>query len=230
MEAITFRGTLRDRIKKNGARATRREGFIPAVLYGGSSEPVAIKLERKESENIVRKLESFNIIADLILKNNGTEDKIKIVLKDIQMEPIKRNILHMDFYRIKMDEYVRITVPIHLVGESPGEEQGGILEHELREIEVQALPDKIPAFIEVDISKIEIGDVILVSDIKVSEGVEVVENPENTVLSVQAPKVEEEAEEEEAEAVAPLEDTGAEPKVISQEKAEERRKEKEDKS
>ncbi len=227
MEKIVFNSLVRDEVKKNGARATRRAGFIPGVLYGSGSKPIPIKLERDKAETILRHLESYNVIADLVLKKGSKKEKVKIVLKDIQMEPIKGNILHMDFCRIKMDEQIRMTVPVHLAGESPGEEQGGILEHEIREIELQALPDKMPDFIEVDISKLEIGDVILAQDIQLGEGIELVENPESTVLSIQAPRVSEEEEEEEGEEILPTGEESAEPKVISHEKAEERRREKE---
>jgi len=120
-----------------------------------------------------------------------------------------------------------MEVAIHLVGEAPGAEKGGILEQELREIEVQALPDKIPSMIAVDISKLEIGDAIAVKDVVLPEGVEIIEEGERTLVTVLAPKAEKAEETAAEEGAVEAAEAPAEPEVISEKEAAERRKEKE---
>jgi len=216
MKKIEFIGRLREKTGKGGARETRREGFIPAILYGPGYEPLPIKVERKSAEKIINQLRAHNVMGDLKI-SDGKEEKIKVILKDIQFDEITGEILHLDFYRVRMDKPVVMEVPINLVGESPGVEKGGILEHELREIEIEVLPANIPEKIDVDISNLDIGDSLLVKDIEVGEGIKILEDEEKVVVSILAPEV---AEEEEKE-----EEVEAEPEVISEEKVEERRKE-----
>ncbi len=216
MKKIEFIGRLREKTGKGGARQTRREGFIPAVLYGPGYEPLPIKVERKSTEKIINQLHAHNVMGDLKI-SDGKEEKIKVILKDIQFDEITGEILHLDFYRVRMDKPVVMEVPINLVGESPGVKKGGILEHELREIEIEVLPANIPEKIDIDISNLDIGDSLLVKDIEVGEGIKILEDEEKVVISILAPKVVEEEEKEE--------EVEAEPEVISEEKAEERRKE-----
>lgn len=216
MKKIEFIGRLREKTGKGGARKTRREGFIPAILYGPGYEPLPIKVERKSTEKIINQLHGHNVMGNLKI-SDGKEEKIKVILKDIQFDEITGGILHLDFYRVRMDKPVVMEVPINLVGESPGVEKGGILEHELREIEIEVLPANIPEKIDVDISNLDIGDSLLVKDIEVGEGIKILEDEEKVVVSILAPKVVEEEEKEE--------EVEAEPEVISEEKVEERRKE-----
>ena len=150
MDKIQFAAETRDGKGKGVARKLRTSGFIPGILYGAGHEPCPIRVEKRGAENIIRKLESRNVMADLLLKEGeGQPDAIKILVKDIQIDAIKGDVLHMDFYRIRMDQQVRMGVAIHLVGLAPGVEQGGILDQEIRELQIQALPDKIPSKIEV---------------------------------------------------------------------------------
>jgi large subunit ribosomal protein L25 len=234
MEELLFNAEIREGSGTGAARKTRGEGFIPGVLNGAGHKPCQIKLERKSTERIITHLESHNVMASLVLKGSGGEEKIRTVIKEIQMQPIKGNVLHLDFYRIRMDKPIRMQIPIHLTGDAPGLEKGGIMEHELRELEVQALPDRIPEMAEIDVSSMEIGDTFIVSDIKLADDVEIIDLPEKMIISIMAPKVVEEETEEEAaeeEVVAETaEGETAEPEVISHQKAEERRKEKEKQS
>jgi len=226
MDRIQFNAEEREGKGKGVARKLRASGFIPAVLYGPGYEPAILKVERKSAEDTIRKLESHNVMADVVIKKGEKQETVKTILKDIHIDPIRGDILHMDFYRIRMDQTVRMGVAVHLVGEAPGIEKGGILEQELREIQVQALPDRIPSMIEVDVSKLDIGDAILVKDISLPEGVSAIDDPEKVVVTVLAPKVEKvEVTEEGAE--VPVVETPAEPEVISEKEAAERRREKE---
>ncbi len=227
MDTIQFTAETREETGKGAARKLRVAGFIPGILYGAENEPCAIKVEKQSAENIIRKLESHNVMADLVLKKSkGKPETIKTLVKDIQIEPIKMDVLHLDFYRIRMDQTIRMGVAIHLAGEAPGVEKGGILKQELREIEIQALPNNIPANLVVDISKLEIGDVVTVKEIALPEGVEVIEEGEKTVVTILAPKAEK-VEETPVEGAVAAAEAPAEPEVISEKEAAERRREKE---
>ena len=233
MEELLFYAEVREGRGTGAARKIRAAGFIPGVLYGAAHSPCHIKLEKKTTEKIIRHLESHNVISTLILKHNGAEEKIKTLLKDIQIDPIRADVIHLDFYRIRMDKPIRMRVPIHLKGTAAGLEQGGILEHELRELEIQALPDRMPEQIEIDVSSMNIGDAIFVKDIKLADGLEIIDAPEKTIISLLAPKVvKEEVPEQEAagEVATEVKEEVAEPEVITQQKVEERRKEKEKES
>jgi large subunit ribosomal protein L25 len=230
MEELLFYAETREGKGTGAARKTRAAGFIPGILYGVGHDSCQIRLEKKSTEKIIRKLESHNVIASLVLKKDGNEEKIRTLLKDVQIQPVKGDVIHLDFYRIRMDKPIRMQVPIHLAGTAPGLEQGGIMEHDLRELEIQALPDRMPDKIEIDVSNMQIGDTVLVRDIRIAEDVEIIDEPEKTIISMLAPKVvKEEVEGEEAtgEAETAVKEETAEPEVISQQKAEERRKEKE---
>lgn len=232
MGELLFKAEKREGRGTGAARKIRAEGFIPGILYGAGHTPCQIKLEKKSTEKIIRHLESHNVMASLLLQQNGSEEKISTVIKDIQMQPIRGDVIHLDFYRIRMDKPIRMQIPIHLKGEAPGLEHGGIMEHELRELEVQALPGSMPEMAEIDISAMEIGDAVLVRDIKLAGDVEIIDAPEQAVISILAPKAAQEEPEEEAEEEVKEEaaEETAEPEVISHQKAEERRKEKESQS
>ncbi len=227
MDKIQFAAETRDGKGKGVARKLRTSGFIPGILYGAGHEPCPIRVEKRSAENIIRKLESHNVMADLMLKaGKDKADTIKTLVKDIQIDALSGDVLHMDFYRIRMDQQVRMGVSVHLVGLAPGVEQGGILDQEIRELQIQALPDKIPSKIEVDISGLSIGSSLTVKDIVLPEGVSAVEEAEKIVVAVLAPKAEKVEEEATAETAA-AEAGAAEPEVISEKEATERRREKE---
>ena len=220
MEKVVFNAEIREGKGKGVARKLRSKGYIPAILYGPDTEPVPLKLEKKSTEKIISHLSSHNIIAEMKIKRNGTEEKIQVVLKDIQTDPIKDNIIHLDFYNLSSERPIIMEIPVIIKGKSLGEEKGGILEQELREIKVEGLPKDIPESIEIDIKDLDFGHAILVKDIKMPEGVKILEDGDRVVVTVLKPS--ETVEEVKVEEVV------EEPKVISQEKVEERRKEKEE--
>lgn len=225
MANIQFEAEIREGTGKGAARKARAAGKIPGVLYGEGAVPVTLQVERKAAERIIRHMEARNVMADLVVQEGGKKQSaVKVLLKEIQSDPISGTPIHLDFYRIRMDRALAMDIPIRLLGSAAGVEKGGILEQELREIHIEALPDRIPEAIEVDISALEMRHSIFVKDLTIPDGVKVVEDMDRVVVSVLAPRVEEEAapaaEAETAEA--------AEPEVISEEKTEERRKKKEE--
>lgn len=224
MEQIKFQSEIRQAKKKGAARKIRQAGFVPGVLYGPPEQPVLLKVEKKSAEKTFRHLTGHNVMADLILKNNGETETIRTIVKEMQIDPLTGRILHLDFYRVRMDKPVVMEVSIHTTGENESVKQGGILDLELRELKVEALPRDIPEKIELDIAGLKIGDAVLVKDLKLPENVKVLEDVDRVVVSILAPRAEEEVAKP-AEEAAPV---AAEPEVISEEKAEERRKMKEE--
>lgn len=219
MERILFSAQIRECKGKGSARKLRTAGFIPGIVYGPDIEPIPIKLEKRKTEKIIKHLTSHNVMAEMELKKNGETENFTVILKDIQVDPIKDEILHLDFYKLSSGKAVIMEVPVIIKGKSIGETKGGILEQELREIKVEGLPSKIPEVIEVDISNLDFGHAILVKDLKIPEGVKILEDGNRVVITVLKPK--EIIEEKEVEEIE-------QPEVITHEKVEERRREKEE--
>ena len=205
---------LRQTGGKNDARRLRRTGLIPAVVYGAGQSPQPVAVDPKQMLRILHSEAGHNSIFDLSL--NGSATKVMIV--DWQSEPIKGSLLHVDLKRIAMDRVLRVSVPLVLVGEAPGvKAEGGILEHVLREIEVECLPADIPSHIDVDVSKLAFGEAIRVSDLPHDGKVKFLNDEDLTVAHVTSVKetvVETPAEGTEAAA------TTAEPEVIKKGKQE----------
>jgi len=147
---------------KNEARRLRVSGRIPAVVYGAKKDAVAVSVDPKQITRILHSKTGHNTIFDLKI---GSEEA-KAMIVDWQYEPIKSQLLHIDLKRIAMDVKIRVKVPIHLVGESPGvKASGGIMDQILREVEVECLPGDIPSHVDADVSKLEYGHVLRVSDL-----------------------------------------------------------------
>ncbi len=147
---------------KNDARRLRQSGLIPAVVYGAGQDSQPIAVDPKQMRRILNSEQGHNSIFDLSLDGNTA----KVMIVDWQYEPIKSALLHVDLKRIAMDKVLQVSVPILLKGEAPGVKVGGgILELLLREVEIECLPADIPGHIDVDVSKLEFGEVIRVSDL-----------------------------------------------------------------
>jgi len=225
MEEIQFLAEKRQEKGKGAARKLRQAGFIPGILYGPGEEPVPLQVEGKSATAVLRHLRGHNVMAELVLKDGGNkQEKIKTILKEVQKNVITGQLVHIDFYRLRMDRTVVMEIPVQLVGEAPGVHQGGILEQELREIKVEALPVNLPSSISVDISGLGIGHALLVKDLKLPETIKILEDPERVIVAILAP-VKEEVAPAEAVEEAPV---TTEPEVISEQQAEERRKMKEE--
>src|SRR5271169_3782446 len=199
---------------KNDARRIRKSGLIPAVLYGAGLEPLTIAVDPKQIRRILASDSGHNTIFDLAA--GGDSGKAMIV--DWQYEPIKGALLHVDLKRIAMDKLLRVSVPIALKGEAPGVKlQGGILEQMMREVEIECLPADIPANIEGDVSKLEFGQTIRVSDLPHSDKIKFITDANQAIAHVTAVKeIVEVAPVEGVEAAA----TTAEPEVIKKGKQE----------
>ena len=206
MEHLILETEIREEAGKGPARRLRREGCIPAVLYGLKQETVSLKVKEKDFEFILRS-GGENAVIDL--KGTGSGDSTSVVIKDRQFDHVWGKLRHIDFYRVSLTEKLSAEVPVVTIGESAGEKEGGTLEHILREVTVECLPDRIPENIEVDVTALEIGHSIHARELSAPEDVEIITEPDRVVISVIAPRVvEEEVAAEEA----------AEPELVGEKK------------
>jgi large subunit ribosomal protein L25 len=218
MEA-TLEAIRRDTFGRNNAGRLRREGKIPAVLYGGASregEPLAV-----DPKALMQILHSHSGVNTLIaLKLEGTGDT-RVLVKEYQLDPVSRKLIHADFYRIAMDKVLRVSVPVHLTGEAKGvKAQGGVVEFVNRDVLIECLPADIPEFITVDVTELMLHDGVRVRDLPTGGKWKPVTEGELLIVHVVAPKVEAEPAPAEAAAAAATPTTPAEPEVIKKGKVE----------
>jgi large subunit ribosomal protein L25 len=210
MERVTLGVEKREKSGKGGARSLRRSGIIPAILYkGGNSLPV--QLSGKELSRFISKTAGEQVIVNL----QFPDDTKQAIVKDYQIDPVMGNLLHVDFQEISATEAIRVMVHVVIKGEAIGVKRDkGVLQHGLREIEIECLPDKIPGHIDVDVTNIGLGQSIHVSDLKLAEGIKVLTDPDEVLATVIAVK-------EEVAAPAAVSAETVEPEVIKKGKKEE---------
>lgn len=186
MEQIQLDVQLRKKTGSNEVRKTRRQDFIPAVVYGAGQQPAAIQADRKIYERIARQHQGENVIFHLNLLDGGKKlSDYPAIVRDVQIHPVHDQILHIDFHRIDLTKEINVKVTIVARGEAIGvKRDSGTLEHHLWELEVVCLPTSIPHHIEVDISNLGIHDAIHVKDLKLPAGVSTAQDPESVVVSV----------------------------------------------
>ncbi len=187
---------------KSAARKLRKRGMIPAVFYGSRHAPVSISVSPDELVRALSTKKYRNTLLHLVCEGSEINGKMALV-KDIQRQPLSREMLHVDFIEVYSDVLVKALIPIHLTGNPQGVEQGGTLDQHIRELEIRCPADKIPEEVQIDATHLEIGDSIKVAELPLGQEIEVLAEPEWSVASVAAPRVLEEvkpAEEEEAAA------------------------------
>jgi large subunit ribosomal protein L25 len=209
MAEVTLEVERREKSGKEIARKLRAAGKVPAVLYGGHREPVSITVDRKSVSDLIQKSD-HGIRSVFLLKMAGTDQQRHAMIKDTQMHPISRRMTHIDFVRVVMDEVVRVTIPVHVTGTAAGVKAGGLLDFQVRDLHVECLPGAIPDSIDVDISGLEMHEYIRISDLKLPEGVKVLDDPERVVVGVTHAKAEAVVTPEVVEGAVP-----AEPEVIA---------------
>lgn len=184
----------RYRVGKGGARQVRREGNIPSILYGRETEPIPIVVNPNDLKEALSTEAGENTLLEIKIHGDGDEISKLALLRDIQFDFLTNKPIHLDFQEVLMKEKLHVTVPIRFVGIAAGVKNShGILEEILREIEIECLPKDIPNYFEVDVSELELGDSIHIGDLKISEDLTVLHEPDDTVVTVLAPRVEEEA-------------------------------------
>ena len=206
--------TVKKRLEVGGRRprSLRRSGRIPAVVYGGKGGSVPLSIDRVYLRKTVGTLYE-NQLLSLRTEDEGEKSSWMAIVKELQVDHLSDDLLHVDFKEVILGEKLTATVPLAAVGEAIGvTRDGGILEHILREIEVKCLPTRIPERLPVDVSSLAVGDSVHVSDIELEEGVEVLTDPEVLIFTVAAPRVEEEEVEEVEEEEAAVEGEAGEEK------------------
>lgn len=191
MNQISLDVQSKPKVSKNGNRRLRRAGRLPAVIYGGVGESVAITLDSVKFHkmlNTIKRSTVFNLEID------GT--KTQTMIREWQRDPVAhRSILHVDFYRIQADKAVDVEVPVHAVGLAAGTKLGGVLETQLRRVLIRCLPLEVPEAFEIDVSALEIGDSLHVSDLSVPENTEILSDKDQPLFNVAGRMAEEEVEE-----------------------------------
>lgn len=190
MKIVPIKVTPREETGKSAAKKLRAKGMLPAVVYGESLEPQPITLDSKELKSAIHTDAGQNVILNLQLEGAKKGKDATAIIREIQRDPIKGNLLHADFLKIALDEKIQATVPVVIVGEAPGAKEGGILQHGLWEIQVECLPTDIPEHLEIDVSNLGIGEAIRVGDLRTSEKVHILTHAEETAVSVVPPRVE----------------------------------------
>jgi large subunit ribosomal protein L25 len=205
--------TLRVGRGKNDARRTRRDGMVPITVYGGGGETVAAVAPLRDLAAILRSESGRNTIFTIEVDGMGASE---VMFHERQVDPIKGRLMHADLTRLVKGQKIEVTVPLHLTGEPIGvKEHQGVLEQIIREIEIKCEPREIPDTLDVDVSHLDVHDVLHVSDIKVAEGIEILNDADLVIATIGIVR-------EEVEAAVPVEgEEPAEPEVIGKGKKEE---------
>ncbi len=221
MSDFTLEVLPRERTGSAESRRLRAAGRLPAVVYGLGGDPVPIQLDRAALHGLLKQEGGANAV--FLLKLGGTDKKRHAMVRELDLDPITRQVRHVDFQRINLKDKVRVDVPIEILGEPTGvKNESGVLDFVTREIEVECLPTAIPAKIEVDVSALHVGQHIEAGELQIPEGVEMITERDRVLVSVSHSRVAEavlEAEEAE-EAVELIEAEREEPELIGRKEAE----------
>lgn len=188
MEQINLSGQARQQTGKCPAGRLRRDGMVPAVLYGtGVKGAVSLALNTKELEKVLHTAAGGNVLVNLSLEGDkGTT----VMFKDICRHPLSGSIQHVDLFAIQMDHRITVEVPVHIVGKAAGLAFGGIVQQETRKISIECLPADIPDSLDLDVTPLAIGQSLHVRDVALKAGLRAVDDPEMTIVSVVAPTAE----------------------------------------
>lgn len=204
-----LKATKRESLKKSATKEIRLDGKIPAIVYGKDKETKNIAVDNIELLKTVRD-EGRNAIISLDVESDGTVD---VMLHEYQIDPIKDQVIHADFYIVNMSEEMDVTVTLHLEGEAVGTKSGGVLQQPLYEIQVRAKPANIPDEITVDVTNLEIGDTLSVADLSTDGSYEILDEQDTTIATVVPPTSEED--------FAADTDGNAEPELVGADKEDE---------
>jgi large subunit ribosomal protein L25 len=208
MSEMSLQVDKRERTGKGGCRQARMRGLIPGVVYGSGKDSVPIQVNRKTFVEMMRKAGSENPI--LLLKLSDTGQERHAMIRDMQRNPVSRQVIHIDFQRIEMTDRIRVTVPVELVGTAYGVKvEGGLIDFVVREVHIECLPGDIPKHLDLDVTEMHAGQHAAAKDLKLPQGVTLLDDPERVIMSV----VHARTEETTAEGVA-------EPEVIKRGKGE----------
>jgi len=204
MVQSSLRVKPRIRIGKSGAREVRKEGNIPAILYGQGEDPVPLVVRPDELKQALSNSAGINTVLELEIDGSESPTKRFSMVKEIQKDPVKNRVIHLDFLAIDMEKSLRVKVPVSTRGRSEGERRGGMLEKLMRTIDLECLPGDIPDLIEIDVSSLDMGDFVDIAGLEFGEGIKPIRDGSKKVVQVIAQRsmedVQDEEEEEEEEA------------------------------
>ncbi len=192
MERVSLEATRRESVGKSIARKLRRAGRVPAVIYGRGQETVPVAVDGKALKTALHTDAGLNVLIDLAIAGDGSRRQQTVMVKELQRGIFLREITHVDFHTISLEEKLEAHVPLKFIGQAKGIADGGVLEVILREIVVECLPTQIPEDIEVNINDLAIGDTLHIRDLHIPADIIVVNPPEEAVVTVVALKVVEE--------------------------------------
>ncbi len=202
MDKVILKAEQRAETGKGPARRLRQKGRVPGILYGRKMDPVNLSLDAHQFRKLLDTLKS-NPVFDLEIDGGSGATTRKAMLKERQVRPINGELIHLDFMEVSMDEVIEVDVPLHFEGEPIGVEKGGSFQIVLRELRIEALPGSIPEAITVDVSSLDMGHSLHVSEITLPEGVKSLADPGTALATILAPKKEKEEVEEEPEPEEP---------------------------
>ncbi len=210
MEAQQISVKKRSLEGSSASRRMRRAGLLPGIIYGIDSNPLSVELETHAVEQVLHHHASETILVDIDLEGEGC---VSVLLKEVQHHPVSGALVHVDLQRVVANQTLQVEVSLELVGEPEGVKLGGLLDQVMHTILVECLPADLPETVNVDVSDLEIGSVLHVSDLKLGNKVAILSDADALVAGVSAPKVELEEDEEK--------DVEAEPEVITEKPSEE---------
>jgi large subunit ribosomal protein L25 len=181
----TLKATVREGTGKGAARKIRATGQVPAILYGHGMDPVPVAVDARELFHALHTDAGSNVLIDLRVGS----DRHLAMPREVRRDHIRGQFIHVDFVTIRRDEKITVEVPITLVGESHGVKEGGVVEHHLWELRIECLPGDVPEAIEADVSHLGIGDTLRVADVSIPKGAEVLNEGEETIVSVIPPPI-----------------------------------------
>jgi large subunit ribosomal protein L25 len=213
---LKLKATKRLDTGKGAARRARAGGRVPAVLYGGGIEPVALEVDRREFVTALKTDAGMNVLLSIEVDGSTT----LALTRELQRDPVRGTLLHADFVKVDRTQAIEVEVPVHVVGEAPGVKEGGVLEHPLFSVHVRTLPGDVPESVTADVSGLAIGEVLRVSDLAADGEFEILNDPDAVVVSIAAPISEAELEAMEAEAGIETEAPAEEEEEAAEEGAE----------
>ena|SRR5437016_845986 len=182
---VTLRAQPRSKTGKGSARQARMAGRVPAILYGRGMQPAPIAVDGKEMGHVLHTEAGANVLVNLVVEGGR---RYLTMVREVQRHPVRGNLLHIDFVNTARDVKTHADVPVSLVGDSRGVREGGVLEHHLWELRVEALPTDIPPALEVDISSLGIGEHLRVEDVPAPPGTEILTPAEEIIVSIVEPQ------------------------------------------
>ena len=206
MAEVTLKAVKREKMGKGAARQARRDNKVPGIIYGQGMEPVPVIVDRRELVTAFHTDAGMNVLLSIEVDGETTT----ALARDLQRDPLRGTLLHTDFVKVDLKQEVEVEVPVHIVGEAAGAKEGGILEQPLFSLHVRCLPTEVPESIDADVSALNIGDSLKVSDLAGGRNFTILNDPEAAVASVAAPISEEELEAMEAAAGAEAEEPAVE--------------------